>query len=250
MRITGEAIHNWLLRLRTFGFLNTVRLFYFLRKDGQFSIVIDGRKFFLRGNSVDFTVLNSIYGKGEYDFNPGFTPGVIIDAGANIGASTVFFRKRYPGARIIAIEPEPSNFLLLKKNMEPYQNVVCINGAIWGRNSNLSLINPEGEKYAYQYDRMPDGSGITKGFSVDSIMSDTEVEIADLLKMDIEGGEYSVFNEGNIGWLKMVRVLIIELHEFINPGVTELFQKAIGSIRHRQVIMGENVIIYNLELTC
>jgi FkbM family methyltransferase len=133
--------------------------------------------------------------------------------------------------------------------MESYHNVACINGAVWGRNSNLSLINPEGEKYAYQYDWKPDGSGNTKGFSIDTIMSDMDVEIADLLKMDIEGGEYSVFNEGNTGWLKKVRVLVIELHELINPGVTELFQKAVGSIRHRQVIMGENVIIYNLELT-
>jgi FkbM family methyltransferase len=249
MRITSESLQNWLLRFRTYGLLNTVRLFYFLRKDGQFNITIDGRKFFIRGNSVDFTVLNSIYGKGEYDFDPGFTPEVIIDAGANIGASTLFFSKRYPGARIIAIEPEPSNFLLLKRNMEPYQNVTCMNGAVWGRNSNLSLVNPEGEKYAFQFDRMPDGSGNTKGFSIDTIMSDMDVDIADLLKMDIEGGEYSVFNEGNTEWLKRVRVLIIELHEFINPGITDLFQKTIGSIRHRQVIMGENLIIYNLELT-
>jgi FkbM family methyltransferase len=248
MKINCETVHNWLTRFRAYGTRNTFKLFYHLRKEGQFSITINGRKFYLRGNSVDFTVLNSIFGKQEYDFDLGFTPEVIIDAGANIGVSTLYFRTKYPEAKIIAVEPESSNFHLLKMNTESYQNVVCINGAVWGRDGNLDLVNPDGEKYAYQVDRIPDGRGNIKGYSINTIMSDTGIEAIDLLKMDIEGAEYSVFSEGSPAWIKKVRVLVIELHEFINPGITELFQNAIGSIRHKQLIMGENLVIYNLEL--
>jgi FkbM family methyltransferase len=43
---------------------------------------------------------------------------LVIDAGANIGASALYFAYNLPDALIVAIEPDPDNFKLLSKNVE------------------------------------------------------------------------------------------------------------------------------------
>ena len=61
---------------------------------------------------------------------------LIVDAGANIGVSPIYFNANVPGALIVAIEPDLQNFKLLVKNVEGL-NVEVIHGAI----SSLSLIH-------------------------------------------------------------------------------------------------------------
>jgi FkbM family methyltransferase len=45
-------------------------------------------------------------------------------SGAKIGTSSIFFARKYPNAEIIAIEPKSGNFSMLKKNTEPYKNII------------------------------------------------------------------------------------------------------------------------------
>ena len=59
----------------------------------------------------------------EYDCSFAADPKVIIDGGANIGTASIFNANRYPGARIYAIEPDPSNFDMLQKNTRNYLSV-------------------------------------------------------------------------------------------------------------------------------
>src|SRR5262249_38026614 len=54
---------------------------------------------------------------------------LIVDAGAHIGISTVFFALMFPTALVIAIEPEGSNFDLLSKNTQGL-NIRCIQAAL------------------------------------------------------------------------------------------------------------------------
>ncbi len=96
------------------------------------SISINGNQVYVRTNTSDLEVAISSLYRREYDHIDLSEPGVIIDAGANIGTSSIFFARKYPGARIFAIEPETSNFTLLKKNTRKYRNIVPIKAAIWG----------------------------------------------------------------------------------------------------------------------
>ncbi|MRR22216.1 FkbM family methyltransferase [bacterium] len=248
MRISLEALKNWRERIRSYGLVNSLRLLYFLRRDGEFSIRINGKRFFLRGRSVDFSVLNSIIGKGEYDIEPGFVPGIIVDAGANTGASTLYFRMRFPEARIIAVEPEASNFSLLSRNMEAWPGVQCINAALWFRDGWLSLRNPSADHYAYQFDEIEGSDTTVRSLSLSTLMADAGAETIDILKMDIEGAEYQIFSHSNTDWLRKVKMVIVELHEYINPGVEELFMKAAESVPHRIFLKGENTVLINTGL--
>jgi FkbM family methyltransferase len=248
VKISLETINNWRERINRYGLINSLRLLYFLHRDGEFSIRINGRKFFLRGRSVDFTVLNSIFGKGEYDIEPGFVPEVIIDAGANTGASALYFKMRFPGARIIAVEPEISNFGLLCRNLEGCPGVTCINAALWIRDGWLSLRNPSADHYAYQFDDISGTDGTVRCMTMSTLMADAGVETVDILKMDIEGAEYQILSSGNYEWLPRVRILIAELHEYICPGVEDLFRKASDTVPHRLFVRGENTVLINTGL--
>jgi len=44
---------------------------------------------------------------------------LIIDAGANVGYSSVYFLSNFPNCRVIAIEPDGDNFASLQKNLAP-----------------------------------------------------------------------------------------------------------------------------------
>lgn len=247
MKINREVLRNWWQRISTFGLLNSARLFVNLHRKGEFSLRISGRRFFLRGRSVDFNVLNSIFGKGEYDIDPGFVPEVIVDAGANIGASTLYFRRRYPQARIIAIEPEPSNFGILCRNMNGYSNVICINAALWVSDGWISLVNPTADYYAYRYEDNAGTEGLTRSISPETLMAELAVEIIDIFKMDIEGAEYRMFSNST-EWMHHVRMLIVELHEHFKPGVTGLFMQAAGTVPSIISVSGENTILVNTDL--
>jgi FkbM family methyltransferase len=48
---------------------------------------------------------------------PGYEPTVIVDVGANVGASAVFFHAAFPKASIYCFEPSPTNVAYLRGNV-------------------------------------------------------------------------------------------------------------------------------------
>jgi FkbM family methyltransferase len=55
---------------------------------------------------------------------------LIIDCGANIGLVSVMMKCLFPDVKIIAIEPDETNFELLKKNLQHYEGIELINAGI------------------------------------------------------------------------------------------------------------------------
>ena len=66
---------------------------------------------------------------------------VILDCGANIGITSLFFAARHPNARIYSIEPDPNNFVLLERNTRQEPRISPICGAIVGRACEQSLFD-------------------------------------------------------------------------------------------------------------
>jgi hypothetical protein len=81
------------------------------RRTSQIGVAISGIRhpLYLRLRNSDVTLLRCIFLEGEYDWLFSKQPQVIVDAGANVGFTSVVFANRYPEARILAIEPESSN---------------------------------------------------------------------------------------------------------------------------------------------
>jgi FkbM family methyltransferase len=65
---------------------------------------------------------------------------IIVDAGANVGMSAAYFSLHHPAATVVAIEPEPSNFEMLRKNAKLFPQIIPINAALW---SHEGVVRPQ-----------------------------------------------------------------------------------------------------------
>ena len=184
---------------------------------------------YLRLNTSDIPTFDQVFINQEYNFATSKPPNIIVDAGANIGLSSVYFASRYPESRIISIEPEKSNFELLKKNVAPYPNIIPLQAALWDKNEEISLVDPGFGKWGFmtvkkenQEERLCNLLHQVPGMTVDRIMQDYSIPRIDILKIDIEGAEREVFHDTSL-WIEKVDVIIVELHESMKPGCIRSF---------------------------
>ena len=80
-------------------------------------------------------VAREIFEGGEYGFACDRADPLILDCGSHIGLSVAWFKQRYPGARIVAFEPDPQSFRLLQGNVAAngFDNVELVNLAVSSR---------------------------------------------------------------------------------------------------------------------
>ena len=152
-----------------------------------------GRKVWLRPGTSDLEVFHGIFADKDYEFACwDISPELIMDAGANIGLTSLYFAKKHPAARIIAIEPEASNVELLRRNTHSEPNIKVISGALWPRKTKLSMVDGDAEKWAFSVREGTTSSGI-EAWTIPDILADTGAGRIDLLKIDIEGAEKELF---------------------------------------------------------
>jgi FkbM family methyltransferase len=174
-------------------------------------------------------IYEQIFINQEYDFSEETQPKTIVDAGANIGLASIYFANKYPHAKIIAIEPEQSNFELLKDNIAPYPNIIPIQAALWHKNEIINLIDPGIGKFGFMTEMKDSSENLPGDFchtvvaiTLDKIMKDFNLDKIDILKIDIEGAEREVFSNTS-SWIEKVDSIIIELHERMKAGCNRSF---------------------------
>ncbi len=146
-----------------------------------------------------------------YRFNCQSGAPFIIDGGANIGLSVLYFKHRFPEAQITVFEPDPTIFETLSANCVEYglQNVTLMQGALWNENGKLTF-HEEGS-LAGRLDTESD-----KGVEVPTYrLRDFLQQPVDLLKLDIEGAETTVLKDCADS-LRNVERLFVEHHSFVN----------------------------------
>ena len=198
---------------------------------------------YLRHNTSDVKTFDKIFLEDEYDFDPEHSPKVIIDAGANIGAASIYFAAKYPNAQIISLEPEKSNFNILVKNSKKYKNIYCLNKALWHTQEPLYIKNPEANKESFeiQQQNLSHGMDFIEGISINKLMANFKINQIDILKIDIEGSEKEVFSQST-EWLEKVGLIFIEFHDRKKSGCRESFSKAIKNYVGQIQNKGETTI--------
>lgn len=183
--------------------------------------------FILRGNykgraivyninqKIDLASLIEIYVWKEYDWDCGFVPKTILDLGANIGDTALYYNAVYTNATIIAVEPEPANFARLQKNVSQYNNIIAVNCALGIGDEPLVLhLAENGLGHSVKARKNSSGSVQVAQASVAKILAEQGLECVDLIKFDIEGGEVALFKEQNL--TKIGKAFIGELHFDLN----------------------------------
>jgi FkbM family methyltransferase len=135
----------------------------------------------------------------------------IIDCGSYIGTSILFFKNQYPNSKILAFEPDNSNFELLNKNIKNWdlKNIEIQNAAIWIDNLGVNFIADGNMASKIDESNNTDHNENQKTKSVR--LRDLLTEKIDFLKIDIEGAEYEVLLDCE-SKLSFVENLFIEYH--------------------------------------
>jgi len=197
----------------------------------------------LRDNYSDKAIFRQVFYQRQYalDRLHGFEAKHIIDAGANIGLASIYFSHLFPGAEIVALEPQADNFKLLKENVKSYTNVSCLLAGLWYKEERIDIQNPDSLAASFMVEANPDSS--IRGLTIDTILADKKWKVIDILKMDIEGAEKEIFSH-NADWLKQVRLLIIELHDNYKENCTKTFFKALENYQYEAIFRDENIFIF------
>lgn len=136
-------------------------------------------------------------------------PVRMVDLGANIGLTSLWFAHRYGCSAIIAVEPSPENAQLVRLNLHGNNVQAEVVEAAVGATDGVAYFEAAVDSNM--------GHLATSGRPVPMVSMKTVLEKlptgaqVDVVKMDIEGGEGPLL-QGDLAWLGRVRSLIAEFH--------------------------------------
>jgi FkbM family methyltransferase len=203
------------------------------------------------GNSSDLDVFRQIFLGEEYaclrDIS---SPTMILDLGANVGYSSAYLLSSFPTAFVFAVEPDPANFEILRKNLAQYgERAKVLRGAVWSHDSRLKVSRKtfgDGREWATQVVARQDDEDVegVDGFGVLSLLRLANAESVDLLKIDIERSELELFNCAARSWLPRIKNICIELH---GDDCRKAFMTALQGFDFDMGTSGELTICRNLR---
>jgi len=136
-------------------------------------------------------------------------PRSLVDLGANIGLASVWFAAVYGCDQIVAVEPLPENVELLRHNLAQNHIRATVLVCAVGQANGVGYFAPAGEPNSGHL--APQGEPVDLA-SMDAVLHElVPGGKADILKIDIEGAEQTLFT-GELQWLAGVQVILIELH--------------------------------------
>lgn len=166
-------------------------------------------------------------GVKEYDFISDellTASKVILDAGANIGAFSVYATLK-SNAYILSVEPENDNFSLLTRNTQKYGLVKPLHFGIWSHSASLQIVQSETGYWGYTVEEC--GTGDICALSINDIIVEYNIDKIDILKVDIEGSEIEMLS-GDCLWLEKVEYIIIETHDRKRLGCTSFIEEKLA----------------------
>jgi len=163
-----------------------------------------------------YKVLHEIFYGGEYDLDLGEPPRSILDLGGHVGASVLFFRRRWPSAKVTVVEANPELVPLLRENVRGLE--VDVRHAAVSARDGQTGFRSSGQSWSGQKD---DAGTDVPAVALDHLLE----QPVDLLKIDIEGAEFEAL--ANCSRIGNARVIVGEIHA--NPG-TRAAQQALGAL--------------------
>jgi len=178
----------------------------------QLNITGEYTDVYLRTSAGDIAMLYEIFLYKSYSFSgmDGFHPKIIVDLGAHIGMSALFFQSAYPDAAVYSIEPDIDNFELLRKNTLSKRQIAVLQAAISDVDGSAVVAKSQFGYNSVVVTGEATGRPI-RTMTMATLLRELHIFQIDLLKVDIEGYEKKIFS-GDTDWLGVVGRIIIEVH--------------------------------------
>jgi len=143
---------------------------------------------------IDVLVAREVFLDGDYVIPEALRPATIVDLGANSGIAARFLSAMFPSARIVAAEPDPRNLARLHRNVAGLGQVRVVEAAVAPEPGTANfVVASEGWASALSDGGPAEGTIEVACVTLDSLLDSGK---ADLLKVDIEGGEWPLLEAG------------------------------------------------------
>lgn len=194
------------------GWFTIKKLKHLPNRPGQ-TVIFLGKTIHFYSPSELIHGVKEIFVQELYAQNLGNSP-YVIDCGANIGLSVIYIKKMYPGAQIVAFEPDPVNFDLLSKNVKSFDldSVELKREAVWIADTTLNF-DGEGSMSSKISEEQGKEANLVKACRLRNYLN----RPVDFLKIDIEGAEYAVLKDC-YDQLNLVNNLFLEYHGSFKQG--------------------------------
>ncbi|HEY0055616.1 MAG TPA: FkbM family methyltransferase [Pedobacter sp.] len=172
-----------------------------------------GKPFKFHDRASFIVTYKELFVEEIYKFLPKSETGIIIDCGANIGLSVLYFSLNYPKLKIIAFEPQYDLFLILEENVRQFdlKNVELHNNAVWNKNEQLKFYTDGGMGGRVNCAYLSQEPTVVEAVPLKDYL-DGEIEF---LKIDIEGAEDTVLRSC-VGKLSKINHIFFEYHNTKN----------------------------------
>ena len=193
----------------------------------------NGLVLFARPNLTDGFTIYECFVKRLYDTKENLVDKTVVDVGAGIGDSSIFFANQ--GARVYSFEPNEDSFRLAIRNIKA-------NGMERLISISQSAISDSEEEVELFSNRIHPGQtttnpvdGLTEIYEdhtrvrsrrLTSFLIENHVTQIDLLKIDCEGCEFSLISKSNAEVLSSTREIVLEYHRDPSPLVD--FLRSLG----------------------
>jgi len=226
-----------------------VKFKYFSRADDSLADILFYRKKY--AEDADIKAFVAMVAKAK----------VVFDIGANTGLYSVIGAAVNPGSKIYSFEPHPANCKRLRKNIEVngIRNVTVVEKAAGDIDSGIKFFVPESGGIIDTSSALRDFSEstyrgriawrsiIVTQTALDNFVAANSIDRIDLMKIDVEGYELSVFEGAKDSLKKFKPVIICEI--FLNEQKRKYFQEWSSQLGYvSYMILSEGLVRLDGEL--
>jgi FkbM family methyltransferase len=171
----------------------------------------------LRANrGADAFIQGEVFEHEYYRLPLATDPATILDLGANIGLTAIYFGRHFPQATIACVEPFSGNLRLLDQNLEMNRIRARVFPAAIDVEDGSVVMALDRNDYGHRISSAEAVAGEEKlavaAISVPTLMAKMGWDRIGLLKADIEGHEKILFSR-QCDWLGQVDAMCIEWHD-------------------------------------
>lgn len=194
-------------------------LYYFVKLSNSLTVKIRNE------NHSDYLVFQQVFNFQQYEtvvnlikLNINDERIIIIDAGANVFYTSLYFLNIFKNAFVYAIEPSKENASICKENIllnnlknktHFYNNALSHKRAI-----KFSIDNKFRDCKDWAVTTQEDSNGEIEGITLEEIILNNKLSYITFLKIDIEGAERYIFDSNNdLSFLKITKLIAIEIHD-------------------------------------